>query len=148
MRHLGATAGTDWADPGHDGVGNMTSMPKPSSPADSIAAKYDAWNRLVEIKDGIHVVAEFEYDGTGRRILKAFDSDSPGSPDGIDTYQHIFLDGQQVIETRETASSTAEPENVQPTYQNVWSPRYIDSLILRDADEQRVFYLAVPVQRT
>jgi len=99
-------------------------------------------------RDGIHVVAEFEYDGTGRRILKAFDSDSPGSPDGIDTYQHIFLDGQQVIETRETASSTAEPENVQPTYQNVWSPRYIDSLILRDADEQRVFYLAVPVQRT
>jgi len=113
----------------------------------------------VEIKDGIHVVAEFEYDGTGRRILKAFDSDSPGSPDGIDTYQHIFLDGQQVIETRETASSTAQPETVQPKHQNIWSPRYIDSLILRDADadnnsetgdlggtgsglEQRVFYLA------
>jgi len=125
-------------------------LPKPSDLEDSISAKYDAWNRLVEVKDGIHVVAEFEYDGTGRRVLKAFDSQSPGSPNGIDTYQHIFLAGQQVIETRETASSTAQPETIQPKYQNVWSPRYIDSLIFRDentdsnwlCDDARVFYLA------
>jgi len=116
----------------------------------------------VEIKDGIHVVAEFEYDGTGRRVLKIYDSQSPGSPDGVDACEHYLHSGQQVIETRQDDLEGGEApvaDSIEPTYQNVWSPRYIDSLILRDADadnnsetgdlggtgsglEQRVFYLA------
>jgi YD repeat-containing protein len=77
---IGATTGTNWADPVHDRAGNMTTMPKPSDPANSIAAKYDAWNRLVEVSDGGILVAKFRYDGDGRRILKIFDTDSPGDP--------------------------------------------------------------------
>ena len=49
---------------------------------------YDAWNRLVEVKDGsTNVVAKYEYDGLNRRIKKHIDSASPGSPaGGVDTY--------------------------------------------------------------
>jgi RHS repeat-associated protein len=105
----------------------------------------------VEVSDGGVLVAKFRYDGEGRRILKMFDTDSPGSPDGLDTYEHIFLSGQQVIETREGSGATpAQAETLQPKYQNIWSPRYIDSLILRDentdgdglCDDSRVYYLA------
>jgi len=148
---IGATTGTNWADPIHDRAGNMTSMPKPSDPASSITAKYDAWNRLVEVSDGGILVAKFRYDGDGRRILKMFDTDAPGDPDGLDTYEHMFLSGNQVIETREGSGETpAQAETLQPKYQNVWSPRYIDALILRDentdqdglCDDARIFYLA------
>jgi RHS repeat-associated protein len=148
---IGATTGTNWADPVHDRAGNMTSMPKPSDPANSITAKYDAWHRLIEVSDGGILVARFRYDGEGRRILKIFDTDSPADPDGLDTYEHIFLRGNQVIETREgTGATPAQAETLQPKYQNVWSPRYIDSLILRDentdqdgvCDDAKVFYLA------
>jgi RHS repeat-associated protein len=145
------TIGTNWADPVHDAAGNMTSMPKPSDLGNSISAKYDAWNRLVEVSDGGVLVAKFRYDGEGHRILKMFDSQSPGAPDGLDTYEHLFLKGQQVIETRKGSGSTAaQAEALQPKYQHIWSPRYIDSLILRDAntdgdglcDDSRVYYLA------
>ena len=126
-------------------------MPKPSDLGNSISGKYDAWNRLVEVSDGGVLIAKFRYDGEGRRILKMFDSDSPGDPDGLDTYEHLFLSGQQVIETREGSGATpAQAETLQPKYQNIWSPRYIDSLILRDentdadglCDDSRVYYLA------
>ena len=107
----------------------------------------------MEIKDGIHVVAEFEYDGTGRRVLKIYDSQSPGSPDGVDACEHYLHSGQQVIETRQDDLEGGEApvaDSIQPKYQNVWSPRYVDSLILRDentdsdwlCDDARVFYLA------
>ena len=102
---------------------------------------------MVEIEDdsATEVVAEFEYDATGRRVLKIYDSQSPGSPNGVDACEHYLHSGQQVIETRQDDLEGGEApaaDSIDPTYQNVWSPRYIDSLILRDADEQRVFYLA------
>lgn len=96
-------------------------------------------------------MAKFRYDGEGRRILKMFDSQSPADPDGLDAYEHIFSSGQQVIETREGSGDTpAQAETLQPKYQQIWSPRYIDSLILRDenadtdgqCDDGRLFYLA------
>ncbi len=101
----------------------------------------------MEIEDdsATEVVAEFEYDATGRRVLKIYDSQSPGSPNGVDACEHYLHSGQQVIETRQDDLEGGEApvaDSIEPTYQNVWSPRYIDSLILRDADEQRVFYLA------
>jgi hypothetical protein len=36
-----------------------------------------------------------------------FDTGSPGAPDRLATYEHLFLSGQQVIETREGSGSTA-----------------------------------------
>jgi len=93
----------------------------------------------VEVSDGGVLIAKFRYDGEGRRILEMFDSQSPAGPDGLDTYEHLFLSGQQVVETRQgtlaqPTDDPAEAERLPPKYQNIWSPRYIDSLILRDAN--------------
>jgi len=80
-----------------------------------------------------------------------FDFNSPDNPDGLDTSEHLFLSGQQVVATREGSGSTAaQAESLQPKYQNIRSPRYIDAFILRDentdqddtCDDDRVYYLA------
>ncbi|MDZ7616772.1 MAG: RHS repeat-associated core domain-containing protein, partial [Patescibacteria group bacterium] len=144
---IGATSGTNWADPSHDAVGNMTSMPKPSDLGNSISGTYDAWNRLVEVSDGGVLIAKFSYDGAGRRILKQLaDSQEP------DQYIHFFHSGTQVVETREGDDSAGvpDPTELPPRHQFVWSPRYVDSLILRDDYDaqgqlvagERLFYLA------
>ena len=92
-------------------------------------AKYDAWNRMTEVDNGEMVIEQYEYDGAGRRI-QIFNG----------TTTDDYYSGQQVIETCEDSA-------VQ--YQNIWSPRYIDSLILRDTYSsgeiqlaERVFYLS------
>ena len=48
------TVGTAWVDPVHDKAGNMTTLPKPSSLATGLTCKWDAWNRLVEVKQVRH----------------------------------------------------------------------------------------------
>ena len=47
------------------------------------------------VVDGEVVIARFRYDGVNRRILKAFDTQAPANPDGLDLYEHVFLSGQQ-----------------------------------------------------
>jgi hypothetical protein len=49
---IGASVGTNWADPVHSLAGNMTSFPKPTDPANSFGGTYDALNRLVAVTDG------------------------------------------------------------------------------------------------
>jgi hypothetical protein len=56
--------GPDWVDPVHDGAGNMTELPSPLAPSSVLHAKYDAWNRLVEVKTASRsLVLQNEYDG-------------------------------------------------------------------------------------
>jgi hypothetical protein len=62
-----ASTGTNWFDPTYDAAGNMTSVPKPSSLANGLGLKWDAWNRLVQVTDGQSVAATHEYDGLNRR---------------------------------------------------------------------------------
>ncbi len=150
LTNITETTGTAWVAPAEDRNGNMITVPKPSSPADGLTLAYDAWNRLVEVEDGATVVAKYVYDGQNRRIEKHLDSESPAAPDGIDTYIHYFYNSQwQTMETRETATESAAPEELQPKHQYVWSRRYIDAPILRDentdqdssCDDQRFYYL-------
>ena len=67
------TVGTAWATPASDLAGNMTTLPKPAALNGAYTAKYDVWNRLVEIKDGANTVLKHRYDrmglvkGRGRR---------------------------------------------------------------------------------
>lgn len=120
-----ATTGTNWFDPTYDAAGNMTAFPKPSDPASGYTAVYDAWNRLVEVKDGTSgdTVAKYEYDGVGRRIVK--DVYVSGSHDH---YRHYYYTiGWQVIEERIDSGTLADR-------QYVWGLRYVDELILRDRD--------------
>ena len=39
-------------------------------PTAGLACKYDPWKRLVDVSDGHEVVAQYEYDGLNRRIVK------------------------------------------------------------------------------
>jgi len=139
----------------YDAAGNMTEGPDGNDPTVKRKYIYDAWNRLAKVTDGETVIAKFEYDAVGRRILKIYDSQSLGTPDGVDACEHYLHAGDQVIETRQAdlvAGVAPDADAVNPKYQNVWSQRYIDALILRDentdpatddqCDNGRIFYLA------
>ncbi len=58
--------------PAYDPAGNMTTLPQaPGTATAQYDLKWDAWNRLVEVKDGSTVVASYTYDGLTRRLTKA-----------------------------------------------------------------------------
>ena len=48
----------------------MISAPKPASLNSSLSLKFDAWNRVVEAKDGATVIGVYEYDGLNRRVKR------------------------------------------------------------------------------
>ena len=126
--------GRAWATPAHDRAGNMTEMPQPGDLVDHYHMIYDAWNRLVEVRDAddTTLVAGYEYDGLNRRVAKeVYDSGS------LDEVRHFYYSSQwQVLEERsEVMTGSAGggvPEDADTQY--VWGLRYIDDLILRDRD--------------
>jgi RHS repeat-associated protein len=74
---------------------------------------WDAWNRLVEVRNGSIIEATYRYDGLKRRVL-----------DNGNTV--LFTKDWQKIEERSPGGVVL--------YQYVWSPVYIDALIARDFD--------------
>ena len=74
---------------------------------------YDAWNRLVAYKNGGTTLETLAYDGRDRLIVQ-----NPGT--ATDLY---YSDQWQVLEERVGSSVTAH---------YVWSPLYVDGLVLRD----------------
>jgi RHS repeat-associated protein len=79
--------------------------------------KYDAWNRLVQVKNsGGTVLASYQYDALGRRIVE--------SVGGTTTDPYYSAQGQ-VLEERVGGQARA---------QYVWSPVYVNALIERDRD--------------
>jgi RHS repeat-associated protein len=79
------------------------------------ALAYDAWNRLVTVKSGSTTLTSYQYDALGRRIVE-----NPGT-----VHDLYYSAAWQVLEERWGGVSTA-------TIQYVWSPVYIDALVLRD----------------
>ncbi len=78
---------------------------------------YDAWNRLVEVKNSSGTMLEtFSYDGLGRRVTVT------ASGTTTDLY---YSDQWQVLE---------EQVGGQTQTRYVWSPVYVDALVLRDRD--------------
>ena len=58
--------------PKYDATGNIITMPiKPGLSTGQYALTWDAWNRLVEVRDDTVVVAAYVYDGLTRRITKS-----------------------------------------------------------------------------
>jgi RHS repeat-associated protein len=76
---------------------------------------YDAWNRLVAYKNGGTTLESYKYDALNRRIVQ-----NPGT--ATDLY---YSSAWQVLEERTGGVSTA-------TIQYVWSPGYVDAMVLRD----------------
>ena len=147
------TKGPSWADPGYSARGNMITVPKPTALTATYKCSYDAWNRLVEVKEqNDNVVAKFEYDGLGRRTKKFINT---GEDQTYDHFRHFYYNaGWQIVETRKsTSGENTEPQTLRPEYQYVWGRRYIDAPILRDEnkdsddycnepnDDERLYYL-------
>ncbi len=108
---------------GHDATGNMITIPQPGSWSTSYTLAWDAWNRLVKVADGATTIAEYEYDGKNRRIVKqVYDGGT------LDETQHRYLSGQdQVLEVRLDSNTT-------PYKQFTWGVRYVDELVQRQCD--------------
>ncbi|MFN8707534.1 MAG: RHS repeat domain-containing protein, partial [Planctomyces sp.] len=117
------TTGTVWTTPAHDSAGNMTTISQPAAPTSSYALTWDAWNRLVKVVDGANTVAEYEYDGSNRRVVKRIYAAGV-----LDETRHIYLSqSNQVLEERVDSSTDANR-------QFTWGTRYIDELVLRTRD--------------
>jgi RHS repeat-associated protein len=101
-----------------DAAGNMTKIPKSTNWSAAFDLKYDAWNRLVEVKDGSTTITANKYDGLGKRIQRVV---------GSDTYDYYYNESWQLLEERKNAD--ADPFN-----QYVWHPYYIDALAVRYYD--------------
>ncbi len=97
---ISESTGPSWPTPDHDKAGNMTEIPRPLSPSDSYSLKWDAWNRLVEVKEsGGSTVAAYAYDATHRRITKET---------GGTTRHYYYSDQWQVLEERLGSETVAE----------------------------------------
>ncbi len=105
----------------YDRAGNATQMPpdKDGDWSKFYRLKWDAWNRLIEVKDiNETVVGTYAYDGTTRRTTKTVSG----------TTTHFYYNDQwRPIEERIDTSTNAER-------QYLWGNRYRDDLVLRDRD--------------
>lgn len=126
---LTITGTPDWFDPtasGYDGAGNMIKVPQAAAPTTGCDCKYDAWDRLVEVKvTGGAVVATYRYDGLKRRVTKVA---------GGNTRHYYHSNRWQVLQERLNALSTADR-------QFVWGLRHVDELIERDRGSERFYVL-------
>jgi RHS repeat-associated protein len=95
--------------PTYDNNGNMT------GDETGRTFVYDAWNRLVTVKNsGGTTLETFTYDGLNRRITQT----ASGT-----TTDLFYSDQGQVLEEMQSGSATAR---------YVWSPVYVNALVLRD----------------
>lgn len=107
----------------HDKSGNMTGMP-------GLNGKYDAWNRLVEVRDiSANLIARYDYNGANQRIKKTV---------GNVVTTSFFNEKWQELESR-------EPGTVSPRWTSyVWGTRHLDDLIYRQRGEEKLYSLADP----
>jgi RHS repeat-associated protein len=83
---------------------------------------YDAWNRIVQVTvGGTGPGLRYAYDALGRRIQEPIDSSH---------IRDLYVSKDwQVLEERDNAMPTTLVRS-----QYVWSPVYVDALVLRDSD--------------
>jgi RHS repeat-associated protein len=103
------TSITGLTTPAYDANGNMT------TDQTGHTLVYDAWNRLLKVKNGPSVLQSYSYDAENRRIVE-----NPGT--AVDLF---FSKDWQVIEERVGATTKV---------QYVWSAAYADAMIERDRD--------------
>ncbi|MEI8381047.1 MAG: RHS repeat-associated core domain-containing protein [Planctomycetota bacterium] len=122
------TVGPAWVTPAYNRAGNMTTMPKVADPTTSQTCTYDAWNRIVQVKEGVNTVSSYIYDAAKRRIIQK--NYTAGT---LSETRHLYYTEPskwQVIEERLGTS----PDSANAERQFVWGLRYIDNLIVRDRD--------------
>ena len=151
------THGDSWIAPKYDANGNALLAPRPGdehTATEGLVCKYDAWNRLVKVYkdnggspgewDGTDgVIAEYEYDGLDRRVVKLVPNANNSS--NWNRTDYYYNTSWQVLEERysdgsdgngiTTANKGTPVTDVRCQY--IWSPRYIDTPILRDENTDR-----------
>jgi RHS repeat-associated protein len=105
------------------GTANLTYDKNGNTTVDNLGHTlvYDAWNRLVAVKNGGTTLAAYAFDGMGRRIQEAVGSTT------LDLY---FAQDGNIIEQDVSGA-------VQATY--VWNPLGTNSLIERDRGAERLY---------
>jgi len=120
-------AGSAWVDPTLDNAGNIKVIPSPLAPLSSFSLKYDAWNRMVEVRENDSAVQINEYDGLNRRIVR--------ERVGAETRHFYYNQQWQVVEQRVGSSTSAD-------VQYLYHPNYVDAVAMRyDANGDRHLYL-------
>ena len=120
-----ATIGGSSSNTATDANGNMTKIVKPDVWNAAFTCVFDAWNRMVQVKDGTTTVASYSYNGLDHRVKKVV---------GSTTTTSFFNSEWQELESK-TGNDTI-------VY--VWGLRYIDDLLFRDKDSVRLYSLADP----
>jgi uncharacterized protein RhaS with RHS repeats len=91
-----------------------------------LKGKYDAWNRLVEVRDSNdNLIVSYEYNGVNQRIKKTV---------GATVTKSFFNENWQEVESITNNQVTSY----------VWGLRYIDDLVLREKGNERLYSLADP----
>ncbi len=109
------------ATPTYDAAGNMIS----DQNGDTLV--YDAWNRLVEVKNSAGaVVAQYTYNAQGYAVTATYPQGTSQLPPGTTNYLY-YTSSWQLIEVRTGGTAAA---NV--TVQMVWSAAYINAPVLQD----------------
>ena len=108
-----------------DPAGNMIKVPKANDWGAHYDLTYDAWNRLVKVKEGSITVAEYAYDGLTCRVKTV----------AAGTTRHYYYSSQwQALEERLNNATAADR-------QFLWGTRFLDDLVLRDRDANADGYL-------
>ena len=104
----------------YDNAGNMTKVPTGADlKGSNVTLVWDAWNRLVEVKDDNDATIQTNaYDALQRRTTVN---------DGTDTRHHYYNDQWRPVETRLNSETD-------PTTQHIWHPEDRYTLLLRDRD--------------
>jgi RHS repeat-associated protein len=115
QNEITSISGQGLTTPAYDANGNTT------KDQNGRAYVYDAWNRLVTVRDaGGSVLASYSYDALGRRIIE----NEGGAKD------LYYSTTWQVLEEQVGGFTQA---------QYVWSPVYVDALVERDQGGQRLY---------
>jgi len=134
------------ASPRYSSTGNLT------TDAQGRTLVYDAWNRLVSVKNSVGTeVARYEYDGLNRRITERVGTVAFPSAASAAVRDLYYSQDWQVLEERVRTSTGTIPTTADTRF--IWSPVYVDAMIARDRNadgnaatgtgglEQRVYAL-------
>ncbi len=120
QNQITAISGTS-ATPTYDANGNMIA----DQNGDTLI--YDAWNRLVEVKNSAGaVIAQYTYNAKGYAVTATYPQGTSQLPAGTTNYLY-YTSSWQLIEVR--SGGTANRNVVQQT---VWSAAYINTPVLQD----------------
>ncbi len=133
-----ATAISNWKDPEFDANGSATKAPIPGSEA--LAEHeyvFDAFDRMVAVKQAGEVIAEYRYDGLGRRTRK-FAKQSATT--NWDVWEYYYGAGWQVVQVRKDTVDRGSNPTTDPVLSTtlkeeyLYHPVYIDAIALRVRD--------------